>query len=186
MIVVTALLVVLGGGLLATFLTGQASFVTSEAYIQVQQEARRAFDNMVRELREAGGAGFPIVGGGGSQLDFQIALGYNLAAPCPANQVCWGAQDQNGTNQSGWRVRYRLDNAAGQLLRETLNGGGAVQGTARVLANYVNGVTFAWDAASRVVTINLQLRYASGRIAGGSQQMGNPTPLTTRVRLRNP
>src|SRR3989338_2492892 len=54
LIVVSALLMIVGGGLLTTFMTGQTSYLSADAYAQVQQEARRAFDNVVRELREAG------------------------------------------------------------------------------------------------------------------------------------
>ena len=115
--VVSALLLILGGGLLTTLLTGQTSYLSADAYIQVQEEARKAFDNMVRELREAGG---PLVSvspnppaGPGTQLDFQVALGYDLdggagaVAGCPDAAVCWGATDPNGVPHFNWRIRYQ-------------------------------------------------------------------------------
>lgn len=180
MMVVMGLFLTVIAGLMMTFVTGQTSYVTTDAYIQVQQEARRAFDNMVRDVRGAGG----IIAVAAGQLDFQSALGYNLAiVGCVANQVCWGAEDQNGTDQPGWGLRYRV--VGTQLLREIRDGGGVVQPGARVLANYVDSgaTSFAWNAGERVVTMSFVGRYQSPRLAGGVQTIG---PLTARVRLRNP
>ena len=180
MIVVSVLFLFVIAGLMMTFLTGQTSYVASDAYIQVQQEARRAFDSIVQEARGAGGAITPATG----QLDFQTALGYNLGlAGCTANQVCWGAKDQNNTDQPGWRLRYRVSGT--QLVREIVNGAGVVEAGTRVLANTVNstGTSFAWNAGERIVTVTLQCRYQNPRLPGGEQTIG---PLTARVRLRNP
>ncbi|MBI4342168.1 MAG: hypothetical protein HY599_02235 [Candidatus Omnitrophica bacterium] len=179
MVVVTGLFLVIAAGLMITFLTGQTSYVTTDAYLQVQQEARRAFDNMVREVR-AGGGTMTVAAG---QLDFQMALGYNLAlAGCVVNQVCWGAKDQNNTDRPGWNLRYRVSGT--QLLREIFNGA-TEQAGERVLANYVDAAatSFAWNAGDRIVTMTFQGRYQNAKLAGGAQTIG---PLTARVRLRNP
>ena len=180
MMVVTGLFLLLLVGLMVMFWTGQTSYVTTDAYLQVQQEARRAFDTMVREVRGAGGT----IVAAPSQLDFQTTLGYNLAlAGCLANQVCWGAKDQGGADHPGWSVRYRVNGA--QLLREILDAGGVVQVGTRVLANYVDAgaSSFAWNAGERIVTMTFQGRYQNAQLAGGAQTIG---PLTARVRLRNP
>ena len=180
LIVVTGLFLLLLAGLMSMFLSGQTSYVTTDAYLQVQQEARRAFDNMVREIHGAGGTITAAAG----QLDFQTALGYNLAlAGCVANQVCWGAKDSSGVDQPGWSLRYRVTGT--QLLRDIRDAGGVTQAGTRVLANYVDSAatTFDWNSGERIVTMTFQGRYQNAQIAGGAQTIG---PLTARVRLRNP
>ena len=195
------ILFVIGGGLLTTFLTGQTSYLSGDAYVRVQEEARKAFDNVVRELREAGwettvpkpSPGLLYVGGGSgtsSQLEFQVALGYNLpSGGCElapyAGAICWGAQDGSGANRAGWSVRYEV--AGKQLLRKVFDAAGAEQtALQRVLANDVDAPnsSFAWDAAAsvRTVTITLQILYQNSALPGGSQTTNQ---LTSRVRLRN-
>jgi Tfp pilus assembly protein PilW len=180
-LVVALFLVIIGGGFLTSYLTGQSSYLSADASIQVQQEARRAFDNMVKELREAKLLSDPA---GGGQLDFQIALGYNTPVACGG--ICWGAKDQNGVSQTGWAICYKVvaSGTTNQLQRQILNGvNGAVQGTPRVLANYVNSDTTSFSASSGVVTINFESRYAKSTLPGGFQSTG---VLTSQVKLRNP
>ena len=195
-IVVTFIVLIVGAGLLTTFLTGQTSYVSADAYVLVQQEARRALDSMVRELREAGwGTPSPpykapgVIVATASQLDFQLALGYNLTTVpgCPADAVCWGASDQSGVSQHNWSIRYREaagPNGTTQLVREILNTANVVQPGTRVLANYVNPATtsFAWDNVNRTATITFESRYQHPAIPNGGQTTGM---LTSRVRVRN-
>jgi type II secretory pathway component PulJ len=177
---VLVLFVLLVIGLLTTLMTGQASYASAEAYVHVQQEVRRAFDDMTRELREAGGT----ITASATQLDFQVSLGYDRSdlAACPAGAVCWGAQGSDGLEQPDWSVRYRLDGT--QLIREVLDDTATVQGT-RILANYVDaaGSSFAWDGGSRTMTTVLAGRYEHPLATQAPQTIG---PLTSRVRLRNP
>ena len=178
---VSLIFVIIGGGLLTMYLTAQTSYLSADAYVQVQQEARRGLDAMVRELREAGNvtwnAGTP------QQVDFQIALSYNQAA-CVG--TCWGARDAAGVDQTGWRVRYRM--VGGQILREVLNTPtpippGMLQ-TTRVLANNVDGASssFGWNAGTKVVTVTLQTRVQQAALPTGSQATN---VLVTRTTLRN-
>ncbi|MBI2885279.1 MAG: hypothetical protein HYY15_03795 [Candidatus Omnitrophica bacterium] len=167
------------GAVFVSFLIGQRSFRSSEAFIQVQQEARRALDNMVKELREAGGT----ITGPPTELRFQVALGYNLPPPCPVNDVCWGATDSSGTDQPNWSIRYRLTGA--QLRREVLDTAGATRASS-VLGNDVSQLTFAYIGGNtQLVTIDLQVQQVSSQLPGGSMSTGT-TPLRTQVRLRNP
>lgn len=192
LIIVAALFLILGAGLLTTFLTGQTSYLSADAYIQVQQEARKAFDNMVRELREAGAApGFSVQvvnpGNPGRRLDFQIALGYASGA------ITWGSEA--GATQ--W-IHYVITSAGeGARLVRCVTAGPNDALTepytgCRVLANYVDGSTstFAWDATNRVVTPTIEVRYRNPRLPGGTSAAtgGFQTTgqLTSRVRLRNP
>lgn len=198
LLVVAVLTVIVAGGLLTAFLTGQTSYFSADAYVQVQQEARRAFDAMVRELREAGptaGAG-TLMNVSGNQLNFQVAMDYTSA-------IQWG----DGVTANNW-IHYWLftnnslsNNNQVQLLRCTSGAPGTafaspaavVPANCRVLANNVivptaPQIVFQLDNAAtpRIVTINLQVRYNSGLLPGGSQSLGTQTaPLTSRVRLRN-
>lgn len=191
-IIVSALLVVITGGLLTAFITGQTSYFAADASIQVQEEARKAFDSMVRELREAAGGQIQVSNDakGNSQLDFQVALGYNQTqGGCTAdNTVCIGARDKTGALHSGWFIRYRITVTAERTSLERVvldNNKNAVAGeTARVLANRINaaGTRFVWDPNNRIVTINLQSRITNSFLPSGSMGSG---PLTTQVKLRN-
>jgi len=180
------------GALLLTFVVGRNSYLSSDAYIQVQQEARRAFDTMVKELREAGGT-VTATAGPPSQLQFQIALGFNLAG-CAVNAVCWGALNQNGSNQPGWSVRYRVSGT--QVIREVLDQNSTVQPGTRVLANNVNNgvgadgqaaTQFSYDGTNRVVTIRLDMAQPPGPVpknVGAVQDAFRPR-LSTQIKLRN-
>lgn len=196
--IVAVIFVVLSAGLITTFLTGRTSYLSADAYVQVQQESRRAFDAMVRELREAGakpGSAITVTDAGvGKQLNFQIALGYNLIAQqpaCPANEVCWGNEN---TFWDGW-VHYAMisvDAINNQLIRYTnTNAAGNPPGSCtaanscRVLANYVDpsaGPLFVYDAPTKAVTVTLRIRYQNPVLPTGAMTL---PALTARVTLRN-
>ena len=126
----------------------------------------------------------------GSQLDFKIAIGYDLdqtVAGCPDAQLCAGAYDNIGNRQYNWMIRYRVNGATRQLIREVFNAAGQLQGT-RVLANdVVSGTTsFAWNAGMRTVSLNLQIQYLNNRLPTGAQTIGTAiNPLKSQVQLRN-
>ena len=170
---------IIAGGLVMSFTMSHRAFTTADASVYVQQQARHAFTEMTQELHTAGG----VVAAAGNQLAVQLDLGYNLAAPCPANAVCWGARDQAGAVQSGWSIRYRQNGT--QLLREILNTAGVVQVGTRVLANDVTQATFTYTGATRTVAVQLQVRRASPNLPGGSIAAA-PNALMTTIRLRNP
>ena len=198
LLVVIVLFSVLGGALLTTLLTGQTSYFSAEASLQVQQEARRAFDAMVRELHEAGpvsGAAQLIsttndvpTGSGLHQLNFQIARGYNVPVDCP-NAICWGSEVQvndwvhyavvvnNGLPANNNRQLVRCVNAS--TTTAIASGVGC-----RVLANNVQSADFSYpaDGDTGVVKVTLQTQVNSSALPQGSQQTKS---LTTRVRLRN-
>ena len=71
-LVVMAVLSVLMGALLTSFLIGQQSFRSAGAYVHVQNQARQAFDSM-KELREAGGAVTLV-----TSQDFQFQLAVKI------------------------------------------------------------------------------------------------------------
>ncbi len=182
--IVAVIFTVLSAGLITTFLTGRTSYLSADAYVQVQQESRRAFDVIVRELREAGSV---AVASAGRRLNFQIARGYNIDAVACPNRICWG----NDTINGGW-VHYTDITASGvrQLIRFTSgNQDDAAPETCsatncRVLANYVPATVsfFSYDAPTKSVTVTLQIIYANPVLPEG--RMTGPA-LTARVTLRN-
>ena len=178
-ILAAVIFVVIATAILVSMLMGDRAYTLNDAMVHVQEEVRRAFDNMVPELREGGGI---ITVTGGNQLEFQLALGYDLANPCPNDAVCWGAHDSAGANQADWRVRYRRNGT--QLVRELLNAAGAVQAGTRRLANDVSSLAFTYDAVTHMVTIQLQIRDTRPQLPGGGVNAAT-SPLTTQVRMRN-
>ena len=188
--IVAVLFLIISGALLTMFLTGRTSYLSSDAYVLVQQEARRGFDVMVRELREAQITTGPPVAcnqaNWSNQLNFQVALSYDSVN----GNIDWGADGVEGQ----WAHYAVVPGPANiqQLVRCVNNdaGGAIVSGAGcRVLANYVrppvggvNGATFCYDSGERVVGLRLQIQYANPALPTGSHS----TPLmTSRVKLRN-
>ena len=179
LLIVVVIFGVIMGVIFLAASSSQTSFLSTETAVYVQQQARQALSEMERELRQAGGAVATAV----NQIEFQMNLGYNQAALCLPNAVCWGARDQAGVGQSGWRVRYRL--AGAQLLRELLDGAGTPQAGTRVLANDVTSLQFTYVGGTiRTVTVQLQVQRLSPFLPGGGLAVA-PAPLVSRVKLRN-
>jgi len=176
------------GALLISFLVSRSSYLSADSYVHVQQEARRAFDVMVRELREAGNVDATCAGCDPNEdftdrprANFQVALSYNAGT----GAIVWGNENQ----QNGW-VHYLLNQTVPtnwQLVRCLSNGSDTNItnfAACRVLANNVQTFQVDYANASRTVTISLEIRQTSSQLPGGA--MGtSPAPLNTQVRLRN-
>ena len=212
--VVTVILLVLGAVLLTTFLTGRAAYISADASIQVQQEARKAFDNVVRELRESGtilcgsGAVACVANTAYKQLNFQVVKSYDPGT----GLIQWGNDDVTpGSNKF---LHYEIvdfqptnDPTNDQLIRYSNNTRAGSWNIAtrcapavscRVLANNVcatatNGCatasTFkaedtAADTDATPDLVTLTLRIQYGNAALSG---GSRTtgPLTVKVKLRN-
>ena len=188
MLVVMAILGVLMGALLTSFLIGQQSFRSADAYVHVQNQARQVLDS-VKELYAGGGTKIGVVGNPPQTFQFQLALGYNLTVPvgCPAVGICWGAEDQFGVKQYNWYVQYRVTGPPTQLVRELYQPGPPdVLIWTRVLANDVDpnpaNTFFVYNAATKTVQIHLQILRSSVMLPGG--QMASQ-PLVAQIQLRN-
>ena len=182
MVVVSLLALLAAAAALVALLTSQRTNASSEAYIIVQEQARRALSAMRQELLEAGGVMTPI--GANNEFTFQVPLGYNnnpAIAGCPATGICWGAQDQTGVPRPNWNLHYLVN--GGQLIREVRNGV-LVQGTSRVLARDVSLLIFTRPDAQRI-NIQLQTQRVSTQLAGGTMNVA-PTPLIIELSRRNP
>ena len=158
-------------------------YLSSQTYIQVQWEARRALDAMERELYGSGNvrrAGDPVGGAdfaGETQVDFQIERGFDQVA---CGGICWGDETATG------RWLHVLRNASSQLVRcSTLQQADPIDfSTCRVLANYAQTFTVDYQHSAREVRIHLRVFKASSQLPGGG--MGTtPVVLTRQIRLRN-
>jgi hypothetical protein len=165
---------------------GYRSNVLGEAYVGVQADARRAMDQMVAELRQAGTVS--VLPGAPPNppdniLEFQTNLG--VGAPCGAGVTCWGAVDQAGAPQAGWRIHYRRNAATNQILREILDAGGISQPGTRVMVNNATQLTFTFNPPPlNSITAQLQIGWQTPDLPGGTLT-ASPTPLVFEVRLRN-
>lgn len=182
LIVIAALGMVLAATMLM-FTSGHQSMRSGDAYLQVQQEARRALGAMSRELREADHIDTDITAQGedavdAARLNFQIARGYDVAG-CEDDAICWGNEDSN----DGW-VHY-LRNGA-QLVRCQSDAADTViadYSACRVLANDAQAFEVSYTDASRTVSMELHVEKSSDMLPGGASGTGT---LHTHVRLRNP
>ena len=186
MVVVTVFSGVMAA-LFVSLLTTRNSQAFSSASVYVQQEARRAFDAIVREFHESGRirrAG-DLVGNadftGQTQVDFQIARSYDAAA---CGGTCWG----DDTTNDRW-LHYLLNVVSAentQLIRcSTANQADAVTVSGcRVLANNVQTFTVDYSHVNRRLTVRLDVRKISSQLAGGSVAAG-PSTLISEIELRN-
>ena len=183
------------GALLIIFFVGRKSYLSADAYIEVQQEGRRGLDAMTTEIREAGDIKTPPTppNPSSSTLTFRTALGYDLAATvagCPASQVCFGAIDPV-TNAQDCTLCVEYSIAGTQLQRRVVSGGACsaacgttLVGSARILANNVTGpaAPFTYNSADKVMTVQLQVQKSSAQLPNGAT--GTAT-VNARVKLRN-
>ena len=191
MLLVTMLMGMLGAALAVSLLVSRNSYASSDAFLGVQYEARRALDATLRELREAGQIA-PIVNQ--PRVDFQLARGFGLPAPCPPNAVCWGTE--NPVFPTGW-IHYVVDGVTdptnprlvrcvspnqADIIPADVPGGFAA---CRVLANHVGAFSATFTGGSaRSVTLAMGVVRTSPNLPGGTMST-LPALLRTRVRLRN-
>lgn len=164
------------GALALLFTSGHRSTLSADAYLEVQQEARRALDAMGKELRKAGNIGADLTGA--TRLNFQISRGYNVGG-CTPNATCWGNETSNG----GW-VHY-LRNGT-QLARcESMVSDTAITDFSgcRVLGNYAETFLVDYVSSTRTVSLRLQVKRSSSLLPNSAMDTGT---LRTQARLRNP
>lgn len=206
-LMVSGVLAVVLAGVFVTVFSGQSAYLSMESSLQAQEQARRAFNEMIKEVREAGGTVTTKKETNKSQLDFQMALGYNLASPCPANATCWGAWSKTGAAKKDWSVRYVLrarywvvtTNKLGvkvksavsgspvELARLVLEADGKTVNSEKILATGVYGerdqTYFEWDSTANTITISLQTKTDSSMLLPGNIRSSGR--LTAQVKLRN-
>jgi len=194
LLVVSVLLMLLGGALIVMLLTGQTSYFSADASLQVQQEVRKALDYMVHELRESGriwcGSGaspatWPAGNCNSTRLNFRVARRYDAST----GSIVWGS-DQSDTDF----VHYEVVTVSGRTRLQRFRGttdtmaapNPCSSATCTVLANNIRltpGVSpFTWNDTNRVMTITIEVSSSSNLVAGAVR---TTSPLTAQVRLRN-
>ena len=118
----------------ATFdvlLSGRRSFDASSIRYDIQTNAALGLNNMARELKNSASL-YVDVDVGGDSIRFSVPVGYNQNG-----DIIWGADGE--TNH---QVRYEV-NGQNQLVRDRFDASNSiVNGTTRILANYVDDVDF--------------------------------------------
>ncbi|MBI4322678.1 MAG: type II secretion system protein [Candidatus Omnitrophica bacterium] len=185
LLIVVGVLGIVTGALALLFTSGHRSTLSSEAYVHVQQEARRALGAMNTELHKANNIdteltspGGDTPSGGATRLNFQISRGYNVSG-CTPNATCWG----NDTTNGGWV--HALRNGT-QLVRcESAASDTTITdfSPCRVLANYAETFLVDYASSTRTVTLRLQVKRSSSLLPTGAMDTGT---LRTQARLRNP
>ncbi|MEK6564442.1 MAG: prepilin-type N-terminal cleavage/methylation domain-containing protein [Candidatus Omnitrophota bacterium] len=112
-------------------LSGRRSFDASSIRYDIQTNAALGLNNMARELKNSASL-YVDVDVGGDSVRFLVPVGYSQSG-----DIIWGADGE--TNH---RIRYEV-NGQNQLVRDRFDASDSiVNGTTRILANYVDDVDF--------------------------------------------
>ncbi len=123
-------------------LSGRKSFDTSSILYDIQTNAALGLNNMARELKNSASL-YVDVDGGGDSVKFLVPIGYSQNG-----DIIWGA---DGVTNN--RIRYMVD-AQDQLIRDRFDTSDTlINGTTRVLANYVDNVSFASQTNGLIINI---------------------------------
>lgn len=129
--------------------SNRISFNIGSTKQDIENQARQGLENMVGELYQTNAEHLNLTAGN-TTVTFQVPVGYDNTT------LLWGAPENN----TDWRIKYSLNATSRQLTREILNSSNATQST-RVMANYVENVTFSLPANSDLLTINLTTQKTS-------------------------
>lgn len=140
LMVVLAIFTVITGAIFLTLAAGKTSWYSGNAQIDVQQEARRGIDRMVKELRQSASTtiiGVPANGISYNTITFRMSQGWDNVT----NTIIWGNQ-----------VQYSVGGLNNQQLLRTQ------AGQTDVLANNVANIQFRRQALTpNIVEISLQV-----------------------------
>lgn len=123
-------------------LSGRRSFDTSSIRYDIQTNAALGLNNMARELKNSASL-YVYVDADGDWVKFLVPMGYSQNG-----DIIWGADGQ--TNH---RIRYEV-NGQNQLVRDRFDTSDSlVNGTTRILANYVDDVDFNSQPKGLIINI---------------------------------
>lgn len=180
LIIVAAIFVVMTASLLISFVVGRRSHVAGDAYVQVQQEARRAVDAMIKELRETTSDRMFL--SGTSTVMFQVPHDNDGdGSVATGGTLEWGAPGvDEGCLQytfTGTRIERTL--LAGPFDLPATSCGDQVAGTTtRVLGNEVNALTFTTATGGLQVSVTTQM---TSQLPGAGQR----ATISGRAQFRN-
>lgn len=121
-------------------LSGRRNFDTASIRYDLQTNAALGFNNMMRELKNSASSQI-VINGTGDSIAFRVPTGYDTSG-----DIIWGA---DGT--ANYQIRYMV--TGNQLVRNILDSGGVVVGTARILANHAEIVSFTNQTNGLIVNI---------------------------------
>lgn len=122
-------------------LTGRRSFDVASIRYDIQTNAALGLNNMARELKNSASL-YVDVDAGGDWVKFLVPIGYSQNG-----DIIWGAD-----GQANHRIRYEV--SGNQLVRDRFDTfDSIVNGTTRILANYVDDVDFNSQSNGLIVNI---------------------------------
>lgn len=164
---------------------GRSSYYQGGTAVDVQQEARKAVDKMVRELRESGSQkqNLPTISPyTANEITFQVSTGVDASG-----EIIWGATTSwadSTTAVAGYAIRYYLSN--NKLYRSILNSypSGSVVGTDTIMANNIQSLTFTGNAAP-ATTVYTSVVAQKTVLQGGATPRNLQFTLSSKAALRN-
>lgn len=179
MMVVIAIFSMIMASIFGVLAIGRSSWYQGTTQIDTQQEARKAMDKIVRELRESGSQKITI---GASQVTFQISTGVDANG-----QIIWGACTNwadNTNTVANYAIKYYL--SSNKLYRSVLNSypSGSAVGTDTIMANNVLSLTFTGNGPP-VTIVDLAVVTQKTVLQGGSSLRNLQFTLNSKATLRN-
>ncbi|MFH1782841.1 MAG: prepilin-type N-terminal cleavage/methylation domain-containing protein [Candidatus Omnitrophota bacterium] len=160
LMIVLAIFTVIMGSIFTALSIGKNSFYTGSVQVEMQQEARKGLDRMVKELRQTNNFVIPSLP---ADDIFYNTITFRLPVT-----------DVNGYTNWTSDVTYSLGGLNGtQLLRMTVNG-------TEILANNINSIQFRRTTSTPNV-IDIRIQAVKNTLIGHTIQ----APLNCQVNMRN-
>ena len=187
-VIATAVASLLGMAMIVALTFGRHSAAGLDVSVTVQQQARRAFDLMSREVAKAGNVtqGTSSTTGvtftGATRVNFQVAQSYDSTNCSSTGNICWG----DGTTTGNW-VHYVVSSNTLYRCTDTAAGSAISSYTGcTTLGADVNTFTIDYSTSTKIVTLKLAIQHSSNQVGGGSMSAGTSgTPLHEQIKLRN-
>lgn len=181
MVVLTILLAIFGA-VLISFLVGRRSQVAGDAYVQVQQEARRAVDEMIKELHQSSSDRLILVDA--DTVIFQVPNDND--EPQDGSVMTGGTLEWGAPGVANGCIQYTLNGTtiertllAGPFDAGTQSCGDAVAGEpVWTVGNHVDDVTFTATTGGLRISVTTEM---TEQLAGSGQS----ATITGRAQYRN-
>ena len=179
MLVTMAVFSILMAAMFSILSIGRNSWYQGGTQVDVQQEARKAMDRIVRELRESGSQKVTTITG---EITFQISTGVDSNG-----DIIWGAYTNwadSSTAVAGYAIKYYL--SSNQLYRSILDSypSGSAVGTDAVMANNIQSLAFTGNGPP-ITTVDIQVVTQKTVLQGGSSLRNLEFTLNSKAALRN-
>lgn len=194
--VVVSIFILIIAAIFGTASAGRRSWLTAEALLMTRQGARIGLSNMVKELRLSS-SGHVTVSADNSVVTFDIPFDADadgfLDVIANTDSIVFGAH-----NHQGWQIRYQINAADEQIVREILDNSGALV-SQTILVRNIKLREDDDDPGSALVTffqtdtgglrpnaaVDIRITTEVDEIQGLILENPLQTTLSTRVNLRN-